>query len=198
MERAVSFPAALTSGTDDWATPPDLVRVLAREFGPFDLDVCADPSNTTAPRWYDKTIDGLTQPWIGVVWCNPPYGRTIGHWTARAAAAAASGHATRVVTLLPARVDTAWWRAATHAAALIRFLPGRVSFGAGDCPAPFPSAVLVFGTLPGRHGTIPRRCVSCSEWFFAARNDAATCSARCRKAVSRSQVTAAKRDRRAA
>ena len=27
-----------------------------------------------AKQHYDKTMNGLSQPWFGRVWCNPPYG----------------------------------------------------------------------------------------------------------------------------
>ncbi len=82
--------------------------------------------------------------------------------------------------------------AAAGAAALVRFLPGRVKFGTDA--APFPSAVLVLGQLPGRHGTVARFCVWCKDWFFPARSDAKTCSQACRRALSRSRVARRKRD----
>jgi len=85
-----------------------------------------DAENTVAARWYDEQDNGLTQPWCSVVFCNPPYGRGIGDWTRRAATEVAAGHAARVVCLVPARTDTAWWRAATSAASLTRYLPGRL------------------------------------------------------------------------
>jgi hypothetical protein len=97
---------------------------------------------------------------------------------------------------VPARPDTRWWRDAVAAAALVRFLPGRVRFGTD--PAPFPSAVLVFGELPGRHGTEPRFCARCKRPWFPARSDAKTCSAACRQALKRSQLTGRKRDRKSA
>ena len=168
---------------------------LAAEFGPFDLDAAATAQNAKAPVFYTAADDGLSQPWKGRVWLNPPYGRLIGAWMAKAAAEAASGHADLVCCLVPARVDTRWWRNAIAAASLVRFLPGRVKFGDSD-PAPFPSAVIVLGELPGRHGTEPRFCATCRRPWFPARRDAKTCSPACRQALSRSQITRAKRDKK--
>lgn len=42
----------------------------------FDLDVCAPedgPLHTPAISWYSRRDDGLSRPWLGVVWMNPPY-----------------------------------------------------------------------------------------------------------------------------
>jgi phage N-6-adenine-methyltransferase len=188
---AAFIEAAHSSATPEWPTPQWLIDELAAEFGPFDLDPAASAQNAKAPKFYTQEDDGLSQPWAGRIWLNPPYGRDIGRWMARAAQAAQDG--ALVVCLVPARVDTRWWRDATAAAALVRFLPGRIRFGGGD-PAPFPSAVIVLGELPGRHGSVARLCDGCRKQWFPARSDARTCSAACRKAVSRSQVTRLKRD----
>jgi hypothetical protein len=42
----------------------------------FDLDVAAPvggPRHVPAMRYYTPDDDGLSQPWDGLVWCNPPY-----------------------------------------------------------------------------------------------------------------------------
>lgn len=184
--------AVTSSATVEWATPPWLAGQLAAEFGPFDTDPCATPENAKAPLFYTMADDGLSQPWKGRVWLNPPYGRTIGAWMARARAEVANGNAERVVCLPPARVDTAWWRDSVAAASLVRIWPGRIKFGDGTSPAPFPSAVVVFGKLPGRHGTSHKTCATCDGVYWPARADARTCSPACRQRMSR--VTRAKRD----
>jgi site-specific DNA-methyltransferase (adenine-specific) len=178
----------------EWATPAATFAALAREFGPFDLDPAATAQNAKAPVFYIAADDGLAQPWKGRVWLNPPYGKTIPQWMVKAATEAAEGRAELVCCLVPARPDTRWWRDATAVASLVRFLPGRIRFGGAD-RAPFPSAVVVFGTLPGRHGTVAKRCPVCQEWWFPVRADALTCrSEACRKARWRSEVKGAKSD----
>ena len=77
-------PALYSSATDDWATPPELFAQINRRYGPFDLDVCASAGNTKCERFYSPDQDGLQQPWQGVCWMNPPYGRTIGLWVRKA------------------------------------------------------------------------------------------------------------------
>lgn len=135
-------PGLFSSATDDWATPQDLFDELNREFK-FELDVCASPGNAKCERYFTAEQDGLKQEWSGRCWCNPPYGRTIGLWVAKARESAAAG--ALVVCLLPARTDTSWWHDdVIEGDAEIRFLKGRLKFGGADNSAPFPSAVVVF------------------------------------------------------
>lgn len=132
-----------SSKTDLWATPQDFFAKLDSEFG-FTLDVCALPENAKCPRYYTPQDDGLTQPWVGTCWCNPPYGRSVGLWVQRAAQACAEGNT--VVMLLPARTDTRWFHdyIYQHENVEIRFIRGRLKFGDGQNSAPFPSLVAVF------------------------------------------------------
>src|SRR5579859_4696056 len=164
---------AFSSATPEWQTPPDVFAALEREFGPFELDVCATAANATCGRYFTEADDGLSQPWEGRVWMNPPYGRLIGLWMLKGRQAATAG--ALVVCLVPARPDTAWWRDSAAEASLVRFFPGRLRFGGADAPAPFPSALIVFGRLPRRHGVKACRCEHCAGWFFPARADARTC-----------------------
>lgn len=138
----------LTSGltsslTDEWPTPDYLFNELNKEFG-FTLDVCATDLNHKCDRYYTKEVDGLKQPWEGICWMNPPYGRNIGQWVKKAVAASRGGAV--VVCLLPARTDTRWWRDYVLHASELRFITGRVKFGNCKVGAPFPSVIAIFGT----------------------------------------------------
>ena len=133
----------MTSNTDLWATPQDFFNQQSALYGPFDLDVCADASNTKCQKYFDKAADGLKKTWAGKCWMNPPYGREIGKWMRKAYESSVNGAV--VVCLVPARTDTKWW----HDYAMkgeITFIRGRLKFGGSKNSAPFPSAVVVFGT----------------------------------------------------
>ena len=130
-----------SSKTDLWETPKDLFDKLNNEFH-FTLDVCATPENAKCDSFYTKEQDGLSQPWKGVVWCNPPYGKQIGSWVRRGFFASLSGNT--VVMLLPARTDTRWFHEYIYGKAEIRFIRGRLKFGGSKNSAPFPSMVVVF------------------------------------------------------
>lgn len=90
MNNEVMF----SSKTDLWATPQAFFDELNREFG-FTLDVAAAPENAKCEKFYTKEQDGLVQPWDGTVWCNPPYGRTVGDWVRKAYETHVRGGATR-------------------------------------------------------------------------------------------------------
>lgn len=136
------------AGTDDWRTPRDFFEKLHREFG-FVLDAAASPQNAMLPRYWTREDNALAQDWVGVggaVWCNPPYGRDVLDWLAKAFHAAQGG--STVVMLIFARTDTRWWHEYAMRAAEIRLVRGRLRFekpdGTRGAPAPVPSAVLVF------------------------------------------------------
>ncbi len=132
-----------SSKTDLWSTPQDLFDELNNEFH-FTLDVCADESNRKCDKYYSKEQDGLSQPWVGTVWCNPPYGRGIGQWVHRALFASVAGNT--VVMLLPARTDTKWFHDYIYKRdnVEIRFIKGRLKFGGSKNSAPFPSMIVIF------------------------------------------------------
>ena len=132
-----------SSKTDLWSTPQDLFDELDNEFH-FTLDVCADEYNHKCDNYYTKEQDGLSQAWIGTVWCNPPYGRGIGQWVRRALFASVAGNT--VVMLLPARTDTKWFHDYIYKRdnVEIRFIKGRLKFGGSKNSAPFPSMIVIF------------------------------------------------------
>lgn len=131
-----------SSKTDLWATPLDFFNSLNNEFH-FTLDVCANNQNKKCDQYYTIEMDGLSQPWSGVCWCNPPYGREIGKWVRKAYESAKEG--ALVVMLLPARTDTKWFHDYIyHVADEIRFVRGRLKFGESKNSAPFPSMIVVY------------------------------------------------------
>jgi phage N-6-adenine-methyltransferase len=132
-----------SSSSDEWETPQEFFNAVNAVYR-FDLDVCATHANAKCERHFTKEEDGLSQSWRGVCWMNPPYGREISLWVKKAYESSL-GTGTVVVCLLPARTDTAWWHDYVIARAeSIRFIRGRLRFS-GKGPAPFPSALVVFG-----------------------------------------------------
>jgi phage N-6-adenine-methyltransferase len=130
-----------SSKTAEWSTPQDFFDLLNAEFQ-FDLDVCATPDNAKCARFFTKEDDGLAQEWWGTCWMNPPYGREIDKWIAKARASALAG--ATVVCLIPSRTDTAWWHDHVQPFGEVSFVRGRLKFGGSPHNAPFPCAVVVF------------------------------------------------------
>lgn len=133
-----------SSATDLWATPQDFFNELDKEFH-FTLDPCATPENAKCKLYYTKQDNGLIQDWGGeTVFCNPPYGKEIGAWVKKCHEEGNRQH-TKVVMLIPARTDTAYFHDYIyHKAKEIRFIRGRLKFGGSKNSAPFPSMVVVF------------------------------------------------------
>lgn len=133
MRKEVMF----SSKSDNWETPQDFFDKVNEEFH-FTLDVCATDQNAKCRNYYTIEQDGLSLPWTGTVWCNPPYGSVINRWVKKAAEAACT-----VVMLLPARTDTSWFHDYIYGKAEIRFIRSRLKFGNAD-RAPFPSMLVIF------------------------------------------------------
>lgn len=131
-----------SSKSNEWATPQDFFDKLNDEFH-FTLDPCATDENHKCDKYYTKEMDGLSLPWAGIVWCNPPYGREISSWVRKAYIASRTGYAT-VAMLLPARTDTKWFHDYIYHKAEIRFIKGRLKFGGCKNSAPFPSMVVIY------------------------------------------------------
>lgn len=137
-----------SSRSDLWSTPQDFFDKLNDEFH-FDLDACAIPSNAKCERFYSPEQDGLSQPWTGNVWCNPPYGKDISKWIAKAQNEIKQ-NANVIVLLVPARTDTRWFHEYLYNKPNVelRFVKGRLKFGGGANSAPFPSMIAI---LRGKH-----------------------------------------------
>ena len=141
----------MTSGSGEWETPEDLFEQLNDEFG-FCYDMAATAHNSLCGEDYygpdhpwPLQRDSLVAPWPEqACWCNPPYGRGMGQWVAKAIEEIRRpGGPSVIVMLVPARTDTRWWQVA-QAATEIRYLVGRLTFQGAPSAAPFPSALLVF------------------------------------------------------
>ena len=126
-----------------WSTPAEIFQPLDSEFA-FTIDACAEPWNAKCPQFLSPEVDGLSVPWRGTVWMNPPYGREIDKWIRKAYRESKRG--ALVVCLVPARTETAWW----HDYCLngeIRFVRGRINFtdATGKSGRPrFGSAIVIF------------------------------------------------------
>lgn len=130
-----------SSMSEEWTTPQWLFDALDAEFG-FTLDPCSTHQNAKCRHHFTRAEDGLRQDWgQEVVFMNPPYGRSVAPFMAKAYQSAQAG--ATVVCLVPARTDTRWWHRYAMKAE-IRLLRGRLKFGDAQTSAPFPSAIVVF------------------------------------------------------
>jgi hypothetical protein len=123
--------------SETWLTPPDWIERL----GPFDMDPCCPPSMPwrTAAVMLTPHEDGLSVPWRGRVWLNPPFGRKAVWWLKKMVI---HGNG---IALIPARTETEMfyeqvWKHATA----ICFVRGRPHFHRQDgTRAPFNSGAPI-------------------------------------------------------
>jgi phage N-6-adenine-methyltransferase len=106
-----------------WTTPQPIFDALDREFH-FAIDLCADYENAKCYEFLDRRRS-LSQSWdgAGVAWLNPPYGREISLWTAKALQTRR-----KIVSFLPGRTNAPWWHDHVMQAREIRFVRRKVSF----------------------------------------------------------------------
>ena len=115
---------------DDRGTTREFFNTLEERFGVFTLDVAASADNAKCAQYYTIDDDGLSQPWTGRVWCNPPYS-DIRPWVQKAWD---SPDASLIVMLLPAnRTEQGWWQDLIEPQRLggrirVEFLRGRLRF----------------------------------------------------------------------
>lgn len=150
---------------DEWLTPPEILRVL----GPFDLDPCAPVSRPWDMAVHHYTADdlGLTRPWFGRVWMNPPYGSQTGVWLQKLA-----DHGNGIA-LIFARTETemffsqVWKRADA-----LLFIEGRLYFyhvdgRRADANSGAPSVLIAYGNENAEMlRTAPIKGVYIENWKY--------------------------------
>lgn len=109
--------------TTDWWTPPWIFDALGLT---FDLDVASPESGAVpwvpAKAFLTPADDGLTAPYVGRCWANPPYGRLTGPFLERMAE---HGNG---VALVFSRTDTKWFQDAAATADAMCFIRKRIRF----------------------------------------------------------------------
>lgn len=138
-----------SSETPEHYTPQAIVDAVVACLGGIDLDPCAHRGHRIpAAKHYTITDDGLSAPWAGKVYMNPPYGRTIDLWVRRLCEEHEKGNVTEAIALVPGRIDTQWWKRMRDY--VMCFVEGRLTFIGNDDPAPFPSVLVYLGNDIGK------------------------------------------------
>jgi len=108
----------LSSESDEWFTPAELIDAAREVMGSIDTDPAshyeANRRHVHATIWYSKNQDGLRtdNPWNGNVWLNPPYGRGEGSakdFIDRLVNELKLGTVTQAITCLNIASSTANW-----------------------------------------------------------------------------------------
>lgn len=134
----------MSSETPEWYTPSEIIKRTELVLGKIDLDPCSAADSTVpAGHKFTREDNGLKFDWCGRVYMNPPYGREISVWVEKLISEYTAGRTKQAIALVPARVDTDWFRLFRDHP--VCFVDGRLKFSGSTNSAPFPSAVVYLG-----------------------------------------------------
>jgi len=129
--------AAATSASpdydgDEWFTPAEWIERARAALGEIDLDPASNihaQKTVKAKRFYTKEDDGLSKPWTGRVFCNPPYSPgMVRKFTDRLLLDLDAGVCTAAILLTNNTSDSKWFHDLLRAGAIVCLTRGRVAF----------------------------------------------------------------------
>jgi hypothetical protein len=133
---------------DEVATKPELWRPLATAVGGFDLDPAAGAESTPiADDRYTEADDGLTLPWYGTVWLNPPFSERE-QWYRRLVSQYECDEVDRAVAVITNDWSTEWYQRWVARADVIGKLEGRDWFTADGTSPSWATGVAVWNPTP--------------------------------------------------
>lgn len=133
---SLNVSSLISNTSDDHYTPPFVFESLGIE---FDLDVSAPLEGIPwlpAKKHYSLVDDGLTSPWFGKVWMNPPYSKPT-PWIDRFIA---HGNG---ICLVPAS-KSKWFKSIWEAADSALLMPANLKFVRGDGYAQIQFQTMMF------------------------------------------------------
>ena len=131
----------------EWHTPQWITEPLSEAVDGFDLDPASgcEPEPIADAR-YTKEDDGLSLPWFGNVFVNPPYSRKDNpRWAEKIHAEAQEDRTDIIIALVPANTSTNWWHDHYAHADKICLVDERIKFGGADNTGKFANAFCVWG-----------------------------------------------------
>ena len=133
------------SGEIEWYTPPDLIEAARDCMGGIDLDPASSDEAQQAvkgTRFFSVTDDGLSQPWDGRVWLNPPYAQPVINQFVEKVTTEPIDQA---CVLVNNATDTKWGQTLLASGSIVCFLKSRVRFVSprGTAGAPLQGQMIV-------------------------------------------------------
>jgi hypothetical protein len=115
---------------NNWYTPSSHIELARRVLGEIDLDPASCPiANRTvkARQFYTKKQNGLSHPWAGKVWLNPPFSDSMmKHFTEKILSELPNISAAIVLTANHS--DTIWFHSLLESSDAFCLVRGRIDF----------------------------------------------------------------------
>src|SRR5260370_306416 len=152
VEVASKAPWALSCKSIEYYTPKEYIEAARAVMGSIDVDPAScELANllVKAEMYYTKDTNGLTQPWPGNVWLNPPYGKegnraNQARWSQKLIEQYQAGITQQAILLVTGATETRWFQ--TLFDYPICFPAGRINFytPAGDAGNATCASALVY------------------------------------------------------
>ncbi len=140
--------------SDDWCTPANVLAAARLVLGDIDLDPATNEFaqvRVRARTFFTIEDDGLSKPWRGRVWLNPPYSMpAIESFVRRLVGEIDARNVTAAVLLTNNSTSAAWCQLATERSAAICLPNRRIAFDRPDGSGPqkgnrFAQVIFYFG-----------------------------------------------------
>lgn len=120
------------SGENEWYTPSAYIEAARHIMGGIDIDpASSSTANETvrADTFFTIDDDGLSKPWNGRVWMNPPYSQPeIRLFSSKLVEQVENGNCAEFMTLTNNATETAWFQELLSIASHGCLLKGRIKF----------------------------------------------------------------------
>ena len=125
-------PVLANTSNDEWSTPEEYIELARQVLGTINTDPASNEFaqlTVQADTFYTIDDNGLSKPWHGKVWLNPPYSRSkLKKFALKLLEEMEVGQCTGAIVLTLASTDTEWFHALADKASAICFTRGRVKF----------------------------------------------------------------------
>jgi phage N-6-adenine-methyltransferase len=117
---------------NEWYTPAKYIELARAVLGEIDLDPASNPKAqevVRAKEFFTAEQDGLTRPWHGRVWLNPPYAQPlIGQFIEKLVEERAAGNITAAILLTHNYTSSSWFQKAGEIVDAVCFTRTRIAF----------------------------------------------------------------------